>query len=127
MADAREFARAVELWETLAALAADADAIAALTVLAVHKPYAGIEYVLCAECGGDTLWRKCPEMRRVADGFGIAVGVGMPCSYGDSSCPLDARTHYHYSARPGDPVHVVRYGSDEDKAAFPPHGHGGPR
>lgn len=121
MTDVSEYDRAIELWETLRALAVESDAISDLAVLAVHKPYTGVEYILCAECG-DVLWRRCPELRRVSDGFGISVGVGMPCPFSDYPCPLDVRTHYHYSARPGDPMHVVRYGSDEDKAAHPPHG-----
>lgn len=44
-----------------------------------------------------------------------------PCPYGDGSCPLDARKHYHL-ARPGRADLVVYYGDDEDLRAFPPNG-----
>lgn len=44
-----------------------------------------------------------------------------PCPYGDGSCPLDARQHYHL-ARLRQADLVVYYGSDEDRRAFPPNG-----
>lgn len=126
MADAREFVAAEELWENLKALSAETDALADLLTLDSHQPVAATEYVRCAECG--VLWRNCPEVLRVAGNFGITVGVGQPCPYaGPPRCLLDVRTHYHYSARPGDPEHVVRYGSAEDRSAYPPNGLGGRR
>lgn len=126
MADAHEYVATEQLWETLKALSVETEALADLALLDVHQPVADIEYVRCAECG--TLWRNCPEVRRVAENFGITIGVGQPCPYpGPPPCLLDVRTHYHYTARPGDPVHAVRYGSAEDKAAYPPNGLGGRR
>ena len=44
-----------------------------------------------------------------------------PCPYGDGSCPLDARQHYHL-ARLRQADLVVYYGSDEDRRASPPNG-----
>lgn len=126
MADQREFAEAELLCDNLKALSFETGALADLALLDAHQPVASAEYVYCAECG--VLWRNCPEIRRIAEGFGITVGVGQPCPYpGPPQCLLDVRTHYHYTARPSDPVHVVRYGSDEDRGAYPPDGRGGRR
>lgn len=52
----------------------------------------------------------------------VTPSVAQPCPYDDGSCPLDVRKHYHYAIAPSGRVVVIRYGSAQDWAAFPPGG-----
>jgi hypothetical protein len=48
--------------------------------------------------------------------------TGGPYDTAFTPCLLDARTHYHLTVYPTGQVLAIRFGSDADKAAYPPGG-----